>query len=195
MMRHWHSRNHDDSLIASTRRTFLTRSGLGVGGIALSMLSQGSSPQSHGGEGRPLGPKAPPNRARATRVIYIHLAGSPSQLELFDYKPALKKFDGQACPKEYLEGKRFAFIKGVPKMLAPMFSFAQHGASGQWISELLPNIAKLADDLAIIRSMRTDQFNHSPAQLFVHTGQARLGYPTLGAWTTYGLGKIGRAHV
>jgi len=138
---------------------------------------------------KPLSPKAPPQEARAKHVIYIHLAGSPSQLELFDYKPALKKFDGKECPKEYLEGKRFAFIKGVPKMLAPMFLFAQHGQSGQWISELLPSIAKHADDVAIIRSMQTDQFNHSPAQLLVHTGQARLGYPTLGAWTTYGLGS------
>lgn len=172
-----------------TRRTFLSRSGVGLGAMALSLLGSSSRSGVVAADTKPLAPKAPPQEARAKHVIYIHLAGSPSQLELFDYKPALKKFDGKECPKEYLEGKRFAFIKGVPKMLAPMFSFAQHGQSGQWISELLPSIAKHADDVAIIRSMQTDQFNHSPAQLLVHTGQARLGYPTLGAWTTYGLGS------
>ena len=177
-------------LAQETRRTFLSRHGVGLGAMALGLLGQ-STPicQGFGTDTRPLAPKIPPNPARASRVIYIHLAGSPSQLELFDYKPALKKFDGKECPKEYLEGKRFAFIKGVPKMLAPMFSFAQHGQSGQWMSELLPGLSKHADDVAIIRSMQTDQFNHSPAQLLVHTGQSRLGYPTLGAWTTYGLGS------
>ncbi|MEY2612951.1 MAG: hypothetical protein RL069_1763 [Planctomycetota bacterium] len=172
-----------------TRRTFLSRSGVGLGAMALSLLGRSSRNEVLGADAKPMAPKAPPHEARAKHVIYIHLAGSPSQLELFDYKPALKKFDGKECPKEYLEGKRFAFIKGVPKMLAPMFSFAQHGQSGQWISELLPSIAKHADDVAIIRSMQTDQFNHSPAQLLVHTGQSRLGYPTLGAWATYGLGS------
>ncbi|MFM8396905.1 MAG: DUF1501 domain-containing protein, partial [Pirellula sp.] len=178
-----------ERLSAETRRTFLSRGGVGLGAMALAMLSESSLTRNAcGADTRPLAPKTPSGRAYATRVIYIHLAGSPSQLELFDYKPALKKYDGKECPKEYLEGKRFAFIKGVPKMLAPMFSFAQHGQSGQWMSELLPGLSKHADDVAIIRSMQTDQFNHSPAQLLVHTGQSRLGYPTMGAWTTYGLG-------
>jgi hypothetical protein len=179
-----------ERLADETRRTFLSRHGVGLGAMALAMLTQSKqSGTVQAADTRPLAPKAPPNPARATRVIYIHLAGSPSQLELFDYKPALKKFDGKECPKEYLEGKRFAFIKGVPKMLAPIFAFAQHGQSGQWMSELLPGLAKHADDVAIIRSMQTDQFNHSPAQLLVHTGQSRLGYPTIGAWATYGLGS------
>jgi len=154
-----------ERLSAETRRTFLSRSGVGLGAMALAMLSESSlRNKACGADTRPLAPKTPQGRAYATRVIYIHLAGSPSQLELFDYKPALKKFDGKECPKEYLEGKRFAFIKGVPKMLAPMFSFAQHGQSGQWMSELLPGLSKHADDVAIIRSMQTDQFNHSPGQ-------------------------------
>ena len=179
-----------ERLLQETRRTFLLGNGIGLGAMALSLLGHSTyCRQIYGADTRPLSPKAPPNPARASSVIYIHLAGSPSQLELFDYKPALKKFDGKECPKEYLEGKRFAFIKGVPKMLAPMFQFSQHGQSGQWMSELLPGLSKHADDVTIIRSMQTDQFNHSPAQLLVHTGQSRLGYPSLGAWTTYGLGS------
>lgn len=173
-----------------TRRHFLSRSGLGLGAVALAGLQStparsDESPDSS----RPMAPKHPPLPAKAKHVIYLHMAGSPSQLELLDYKPELKKYDGQLCPKEYLEGKRFAFIKGVPKMLAPMFQFAQHGQSGQWISELLPNLARCADDIAVVRSMRTDQFNHSPAQLLIHTGQARLGNPSIGSWATYGLGS------
>jgi hypothetical protein len=166
------------ALVDQTRRHFLSRTGLGLGAMALAAM------KAEGDEA-----KVPPRPARAKHVIYLHMAGSPSQLELFDYKPELSKFNGKECPKEYLEGKRFAFIKGVPKMLGPMFQFQQHGQSGQWISELLPNLSHCADDLAIVRSMHTDQFNHSPAQLLVHTGQPRLGYPSLGAWATYGLGS------
>lgn len=169
-----------------TRRHFLSRSaGIGLGAMALAGLAKPVV----GAEVGPMSPKMPPNPARAKHVIYLHMAGSPSQLELLDYKPELNKYNGKACPQEYLEGKRFAFIKGVPKMLAPMFSFSQHGQSGQWMSELLPHLSKCADDVAVIRSMRTDQFNHSPAQLLVQTGQARLGNPSMGAWATYGLGS------
>ena len=168
-----------------TRRHFLAGAGLGLGGIAMASMNSSAL----AGDSRPMAPKIPPQPARAKNVIYLHMAGSPSQLELFDYKPELNKYNGQPCPKEYLEGKRFAFIKGVPKMLAPMFQFAQHGQSGQWISELLPQVARCADDIAVIRSMRTDQFNHSPAQLLIHTGAARLGNPSLGSWATYGLGS------
>ena len=125
----------------------------------------------------------------AKSVIYLHMAGSPSQLELFEHKPELKKFHNKECPKEYLEGKRFAFIRGVPKMLAGQFSFKQHGESGQWISELLPEFASVADEACIIRTVNTDQFNHSPAQLLLHTGQPRLGNPSMGSWVTWGLGS------
>ena len=127
--------------------------------------------------------------AQARSVIYLHMAGSPSQLELFEHKPALAKLHGQPCPQQYLEGKRFAFIKGVPTMMGPVFKYAQCGHSGQWISELLPHLASVIDDLCVIRSMHTDQFNHSPAQLLVHTGQTRLGFPSMGSWITYGLGS------
>ena len=125
---------------------------------------------------------------RAKQVIYIHMAGSPSQLELFDYKPELQKYDGKDCPAELLEGKKFAFIRGVPKMLGSRANFRQNGQSGAWISDYLPHLQGVADELAFIKSMHTDQFNHAPAQLLMHTGSARLGRPSIGSWVTYGLG-------
>jgi hypothetical protein len=117
------------------------------------------------------------------------MAGSPSQLDLFEYKPELAKLDGQDCPQQLLEGKRFAFIRGVPKLLGPQFKFAQHGQSGAWLSDQLPHFAKVVDKVCFIRSMQTDQFNHGPAQLLVHTGNQNLGYASMGAWATYGLGS------
>jgi hypothetical protein len=116
------------------------------------------------------------------------MAGAPSQLELFDYKPELKRLDGQDCPASFLAGKRFAFISGVPKLLGSQYPFKQAGKSGQWISDRLPYIAEHADEICFIKSMRTDQFNHAPAQLLVHTGNPRLGYPAFGSWVLYGLG-------
>lgn len=159
-----------------TRRHLLGTAGLGVGAMAFSRLA---------GAGETARQAAGP----AKSVIYLHMAGSPSQLELFEHKPELKKFHNKECPKEYLEGKRFAFIRGVPKMLAGQFSFQQHGESGQWISELLPEFASVADEACVIRTVNTDQFNHSPAQLLLHTGQPRLGNPSMGAWVTWGLGS------
>lgn len=126
---------------------------------------------------------------RAKRAIYLHMAGSPSQLEMFDHKPELKKLHMQDAPASFLEGKRFAFIKGVPKVLAGQFAFQQHGESGQVMSDLLPNLAKVADKLCVIRTVHTEQFNHAPAQLFIHTGSPRLGSASLGSWVTYGLGS------
>ena len=116
------------------------------------------------------------------------MAGAPSQLELFDYKPELMKMDGQDCPQSLLNGKRFAFIRGVPKMLGPQAKFAQHGQSGAWISENMPHLATIADEISFLKAVTTDQFNHAPAQLMMHTGSARLGRPSLGSWVTYGLG-------
>lgn len=126
---------------------------------------------------------------RAKRVIYLHMAGSPSQLELFDYKPELQKLDGQACPQSFLEGKRFAFIQGVPKMLGPQYAFEQVGESGSWVSDRLPHFKSVADEVCFIKSMVTTQFNHAPAQLLMLTGNQILGAASMGAWATYGLGS------
>jgi hypothetical protein len=140
--------------------------------------------------GNPLSARPPLSAGRAKRVIYLHMAGSPSQLELFEHKPALQKLHLQDCPASFLEGKRFAFIRGVPKILAGQFAFQQHGESGQWISELLPHFASVADRACVIRTMQTDQFNHAPSQLFLQTGTPRLGNPSLGSWVTWGLGSV-----
>ena len=185
-----------DQLQSQSRRHFLSTGGLGLGSLAMAMMS-GALPSGSRADtslqaremANPMRPMASPFPAKAKRVIYLHMAGSPSQLELWDHKPALSKWDGKECPKEYLEGKRFAFIKGTPKMLAPIFPFSQHGQSGQWMSDRLPNLSRCVDDIAVIRSMNTDQFNHSPSQLLVQTGQPRLGNPSMGAWVTYGLGS------
>ena len=117
------------------------------------------------------------------------MAGAPSQIDLFDPKPTLTKHDGQDIPDEFVKGERFAFIKGKPKLLASPFKFARTGNQGREISELLPNLAKVADDITIIRSMRTTQFNHAPAQIFMNTGHQVIGRPSLGSWLSYGLGS------
>ncbi len=191
-----HMNNHLTDLQTVTRRHFLQRGGLGIGGMALaSLMSPGSSAclaQQDNSAADSLAGKKPMHTAKAKSIIYLHMAGSPSQLELFEHKPALQKFHGKECPQEYLEGKRFAFIKGVPRMLGSVFPYQQHGESGQWISELLPNLARVIDDVCVIRTVNTDQFNHSPAQLLLHTGQPRLGYPSIGSWITYGLGSENR---
>lgn len=164
-----------------TRRHFFGNVGLGFGAIALqSLLNQDGRGAAPGGFRMP---------AKAKSVIYLHMAGSPSQVDLFEHKPALQKFHGQDCPQEYLEGKRFAFIQGTPKMLGAQFDYSQHGQSGQWISSLLPEFAKVVDDVCVIRSLNTEQFNHSPAQLLLHTGNSLPGYPSMGSWVTYGLGS------
>ena len=136
----------------------------------------------------PLLPRTPHFPARAKSVIYLHMAGAPSQLELFDYKPELMKLNGEDCPASLLEGKKFAFIRGVPKLLGPQAKFSQNGNSGLWLSDNLPHFAKVIDDVTILKAVHTDQFNHAPAQLMMHTGSARLGRPSMGSWVTYGLG-------
>jgi hypothetical protein len=174
-----------------TRRHFLQKCHVGLGGIALSALL---------GKHANAGPVVPPNpladhppqfAAKAKQVIFLHMAGGPSHLELFDYKPELVQRNGQACPDEFLKGQRFAFIKGVPKLLGTMYSFAQYGQNGAWFSTLLPHVAAIADDLTIVRSMTTEQFNHAPAQLLMHTGSQFSGAgASLGAWASYGLGTL-----
>ena len=165
---------------ALTRRHFFGQAGLGVGAIALQSLLAGE------GQADDSSYQIP---AKAKSIIYLHMAGSPSQLDLFEHKPALQKLHNTDCPQEYLEGKRFAFIKGIPKMLGPQFSYQQYGETGQWISELLPELTTVVDDVCVIRSLYTEQFNHAPAQLFMHTGNSLLGYPALGSWVTYGIGS------
>ena len=180
----------DHPLLNRTRRHFLRDCSLGLAGLWLG--SKGAAAAAAGlvkDPARPWHPAEPHFRPRAKRVIYLHMAGSPSQLELFDHKPELARFDGKDCPESFLAGQTFAFIQGVPKMLGGQYPFRQHGRSGQWISDRLPHLARCADDLCIVKSMYTDQFNHGPAQLLMHTGMATAGGASFGAWSTYGLGS------
>jgi hypothetical protein len=180
-----------DSLRAITRRHFFGRCATGIGSLALaSLLNErvfaGRTPPV---ADNPLAPRDPHFEPRARRAIYIHMAGSPSQLDLFDYKPKLNELNGKPCPESLFKKERFAFIKGVPKMLGTPHTFAQHGQSGAELSNLLPQLSTVTDDICIIKSMFTEQFNHAPAQLFLHTGSSRLGRPGMGCWLTYGLGS------
>ncbi|QMU30384.1 DUF1501 domain-containing protein [Adhaeribacter radiodurans] len=182
-----------------TRRHFLRQCTTGLGAMALSSLlgcsGRDRADSMAGASGilrdlsKPFAPLAPHFAPKAKAVIFLHMAGAPSQLELFDYKPVLHKLDGQDCPPSLLEGKKFAFIKGVPKMLGPQAEFKQHGQSGAWVSQHLPHFSKMVDDVSFLKAMHTDQFNHAPAQLLMQTGNARLGRPSMGAWVTYGLGS------
>ncbi len=175
-----------------TRRHFLKESAMGLGGLALGALLGCHGKRTPAGivfdPAHPLEPKLPPFAGKAKSVIYLHMAGAPSQLELFDYKPELMKMDGQDCPPSLLAGKRFAFIRGVPKMLGPQARFAQWGESRAWVSENMPHFSTIVDEVSFLKAVTTDQFNHAPAQLLVHTGSPRLGRPSLGSWVTYGLG-------
>jgi len=180
-----------DRLQHQTRRHFLSKCSMGLGGMWLA--SQSNPLFAAGGltknPAAPLAPDLPHFAPKAKRVIYLHMAGSPSQLELFDHKPELTKLDGKECPQEFLEGKQFAFIQGVPKMLGSQFPFHQAGESGQWISDRMPHLEGVIDEICFIKSMWSDQFNHGPAQLLLHTGSQNPGSPSAGAWTTYGLGS------
>ena len=190
-------------LQAQTRRHFLRNFTAGVGtmflGASLPKLCRSVHAADRSIDGnlridfardpsQPLSVLPPQFAPKAKRIIYLHMAGAPSQLELFDYKPDLAHLDGKDCPQSFLAGKRFAFITGVPKLLGPQYPFHRAGQSGQWISDRLPHLEKHVDDLCFIKSMKTDQFNHAPAQLLVQTGNARLGYASIGSWVTYGLG-------
>ncbi|MEO1450538.1 MAG: DUF1501 domain-containing protein, partial [Bacteroidota bacterium] len=181
-----------------TRRHFLKTCSTGLGGMALGGLlglnslfanSEKSLQQPLIQANNPLSPKPAHFAPRAKRVIYLHMAGSPSQLELFDYKPTLQELDGKDCPPSLLEGKQFAFIQGIPKMLGPQASFGQYGESGAWVSERLPYFQQAVDDVCFLKAIQTDEFNHAPAQLLLQTGSPRLGRPSMGSWVTYGLGS------
>src|SRR5690348_7996647 len=163
------------------RRWFLQECGVGLGAMALGQLLGASE--------NPLAPKKPHFPPTAKNVIFLFMAGAPSHLELFDYKPQLAKFDGTLPPADLLKGYRTAFINPNSKLLGPRFKFAKYGKSGAEISELLPHLSKVADDIAIIRSLTTDAFNHAPGQLLMNTGTQQFGRPSMGAWVTYGLGS------
>lgn len=172
------------------RRDFLYHCGLGLGSIALaSMLSEESSAAP---ARDPLAPKPPHYVPKARRVVQLFMAGGPSQLELFDYKPKLQQLSGQPVPKSLVEGKRFAFLKPDARLLGTVRKFRRWGECGAEISELLPHIAGMADELAIIKTMHTDNFNHGPAKLLAQTGFQLFGHPSIGAWVLYGLGSESR---
>ena len=178
---------------AWTRRQFLRTSHAGIGGLALaSLLARDGRAADKGKSASPDTPAAgrlPHFAAKAKHVIYLHMSGGPPQQELFDYKPELVKHHLQPCPDELLKNQRFAFIKGHPLLLGTPYKFAQQGQCGAWVSELLPRVGGLVDDLAIIRSMHTDQFNHAPAELLMFTGTPRNGGAAMGSWITYGIGS------
>ncbi len=171
--------------IYHSRRYFLNQCIGGLGAMALGSLmgfkASGKEASLSG-----LSPHFPPT---ARRIIFLHMAGAPSQLELFDYKPVLAKYDGKACPESLLAGKRFAFLKGTPNMMGPQASFQRYGQSGAWVSEHFPHFSKWVDEVCFLKAMYTDEFNHAPAQLFMHTGSPRLGRPSMGSWMIYGLGS------
>ncbi len=160
---------------ASTRRHFFRQAGFGVGSAALAQLLNAS-------------PVIAP-QAKAKSIIFLFMAGAPSQVDLLDPKPTLQKYDGQNVPKELTNGERFAFIKGTPKLLGSPYKFTRCGESGAEISELLPHLQTVANDITIIRSLHTTQFNHAPAQIFMNTGFQIIGRPSMGSWMTYGLGS------
>jgi Protein of unknown function (DUF1501) len=186
------------ALLLRTRRHFFQDCALGLGSLALAQLLHES--QSRAADQaplvNPLAPKKGHFPARAKHVIFLFMAGGPSQLELFDFKPKLQELHGKPIPDEFIKGKRFAFMdtftKEVPKLLATRRKFARHGQSGAWVSECLPHTAGIVDDIAIVRSLATNVFNHAPAKLFLMTGSPQFGRPSIGAWATYGIGSESR---
>jgi uncharacterized protein DUF1501 len=171
---------------ALARRWFLKECGVGLGSIALADLVGARSALA---ESNKLAPAVPELKPRAKNVIFLFMAGAPSHLELFDYKPQLAKFDGTLPPAELLKGYRAAFINPSSKLMGPKFKFARHGQCGTELSELLPHLATVVDDIAIVKTVTTDAFNHAPGQILMSTGSQQFGKPSLGAWTMYGLGS------
>ena len=170
---------------AVNRRAFGHSGAVGLGSIALASLFKSASAETT----NLLSAHSPHFAPRAKHVIYLHMIGAPSQLDLFDEKPELSKWHGKPCPPEVTNGRDFAFIGKTSTLAASPWKFKQHGESGQTISELLPHLATVSDDIAVIRSMHTDEINHAPAQMFLHSGFGRGGRPSFGSWVTYGLGS------
>ncbi len=174
----------DELLKTITRRMLFKQIGYGIGGVALSSLLMDSFAQAQS----PQGPGGLHFAPKAKNVIFLFMAGAPSTLDMFDPKPTLIKYNNQPCPDELLQGERFAFIRGKPKLLGSPHKYEQVGKSGQWVSEILPHFREIADDVTVIRSMHTEHFNHAPAQIFMNSGFQIPGRPSLGSWLTYGLG-------
>ncbi|MFN7139085.1 MAG: DUF1501 domain-containing protein, partial [Limisphaerales bacterium] len=188
--------DYEGDLREITRRHFFSKCAVGLGSIALGALMSenkifGSTPEIK--LVNPLQPKAPHYKAKAKNIIFLFMAGGPSQLELFDYKPELIKYNGQPIPPSFIEGKRFAFMdsfaKDPPKLLGARRAFKQYGQSGAWVSELFPHTASIVDDISILKTCSTDLFNHAPAKLFMNTGSGQFGRPSMGSWVTYGIGS------
>jgi hypothetical protein len=182
-----------DPLLLRTRRHFFKDCAIGVGSMALAALFNDGKLAAAPQVLNPLAPRRPHFTAKAKSVIYLFMAGAPSQLELFEHKPKLVEYDGKPMPDEFIKGKRFAFMdtftKEHPKCLGSRRKFHRRGQSGTYVSECLPHLATVIDDIALVRSVRTDVFNHAPAKFFMNTGSAQTGRPSMGAWVTYGLGS------
>lgn len=170
----------NNRLLSQTRRQFFSDCGVGLGKIALGSLLAGGSA---------LATSSPHYQPRVKRVIFLFMAGAPSQFELFDNKPKLRELEGKPIPPSVIKGQRYAFIQPDAAVLGPRFQFSKHGDSGMELSEVLPHLAKVTDDIALVRSVHTDQFNHSPAQIFLNTGSPIPGRPSMGAWLSYGIGN------
>jgi Protein of unknown function (DUF1501) len=181
-----------NSTLTLTRRHFFRECQVGVGKMALaSLLTAGAARGTSAANdvsANPLAPRAPHFPAKAKAVIHLFMAGAPSQLDLFDYKPKLAEYEGKPIPPEVVGGQRYAFIRPDANCLGPRFKFAKYGESGAELSEVMPHLAKIVDDITLVKSMHTDQFNHAPAQIFFNTGFSQPGRPSLGSWATYGLG-------
>jgi Protein of unknown function (DUF1501) len=177
-----------EHLLNISRRDLFQRAGTGIGSVALASLLANDLPAATA-DSDPLAPKDSHFAPRAKHVIFFHMVGAPSHLDLFDDKPDLKRLDGQLVPDELWKGLRLAFIRKQPSLLGTQFEFGRYGAGGIELSEVLPNLAGVADELCIIKSLYTEHFNHAPAQLFFETGFARFGRPTVGSWVNYGLGS------
>ena len=181
----------NDPLITATRRQFFNQCGMGLGSVALASLMADKAQANAPTLVNPFAPKGGHAAAKAKRVIYLFMAGGPSQLELFDYKPKLVELNGQPIPQSYIEGKRFAFMgssHGV-KCLGTRKHFERRGQAGTWVSDMLPYTMGIADDIAVVTTCATNLFNHAPAKLFMNTGAGQFGRPSLGAWATYGIGS------
>src|SRR4029453_11705910 len=174
------------------RRQFLRDCTVGLGKIALGSLLVGAVGGHRAAQAdapvNPLAIKPPHFAPKAKAVIHLFMAGAPSQLDLFDYKPKLVEYEGKPIPPEIIGGQRYAFIRPDAAVLGPRFKFAKYGHCGAELSEMLPHLAKVVDDICIIKSVKTDQFNHAPAQIFLNTGFSQPGRPSIGSWVTYGLG-------